>query len=121
MNKEELINKLQTTEEVLKKILAEDKNAIVISFEDQDRLQSLQNRNENILRKLKTDEFSVAIVGLEKAGKSTVGNALIKMAILPEYTERCTYTTTEIRAGDRDEAIISFYKHEQFNKNFQDM
>ena len=121
MNKEELINKLQTTEEVLKKILTEDKNAIVISFEDQDRLQSLQNRNENILHKLKTDEFSVAIVGLEKAGKSTVGNALIKMAILPEYTERCTYTTTEIRSGDRDEAIISFYKHEQFNKNFQDM
>ena len=41
--------------------------------------------------------------------------------VLPEYTSRCTYTTTEIRAGDTDVAEVYFYKRDDFNKNFKRM
>lgn len=72
---------------------------MIIGFDERERLRGLFERNKIILEKLKSREFTVAIVGLEKAGKSTLGNALINSEILPEYTERCTYTTTELRAG----------------------
>jgi len=58
---------------------------------------------------------------LEKAGKSTLGNALINSMVLPEYAARCTYTTTEIRAGDTDVAEVYFYSRDEFNKNFKRM
>ncbi|MBR5914649.1 MAG: dynamin family protein [Selenomonadaceae bacterium] len=81
----------------------------------------MQAANKKILKKLESREFTVAIVGLEKAGKSTLGNALINLMVLPEYTERCTYTTTEIRAGDTNIAEVYFYGIDEFNKNFQRM
>ena len=58
---------------------------------------------------------------MEKAGKSTLGNALINSMVLPEYAARCTYTTTEIRAGDTDVAEVYFYSRDEFNKNFKRM
>lgn len=46
---------------------------------------------------------------------------LLKVVLLPEYTARCTYTTTEIRAGNEDIAEIYFYSKEKFEENFQRM
>lgn len=40
---------------------------------------------------------------------------------LPEYTERCTYTTTEIKAGSKDTGEIIFYSNEEFQQDFQKM
>jgi ribosome biogenesis GTPase A len=51
------------------------------------------------IKKLKNNEFHVAIVGLEKSGKSTFLNAWLGCDILPNQAERCTYTTTEIRSS----------------------
>ena len=62
-----------------------------------------------MIQKLTNQEFTVAVVGFEKAGKSTLVNALLKLIVLPVYTERCTYTTTETRAGSNDTATIYFY------------
>ena len=50
----------------------------VDSKENKKLLDDMLGRNGKILRKLKNKEFSVAIVGLEKAGKSTLGNAIFK-------------------------------------------
>ena len=45
----------------------------------------------------------------------------LKLMVLPEYTERCTYTTTEIRAGKNDIGKIVFYNADEFNNDFISM
>lgn len=115
------IDKLSNAERVFAEIFKKDSEALVIQGDERTELETLQAANKKILDKLKSREFTVAIVGLEKSGKSTLGNALIKSMVLPEYTERCTYTTTEIRAGSTDVAEVYFYSREEFNKNFKRM
>ena len=58
------------------------------------QLRLYQAKCEKIYKKLDKNEFEIAIVGLEKAGKSTFGNALMENRILPDADERCTYTST---------------------------
>ena len=48
------------------------------------------------LERLKKREFRIAIVGLEKAGKSTFLNAWLECDLLPAKAARCTFTTTQI-------------------------
>lgn len=117
----QFINKLDRTEKLFNEIFEKDAHSLIINGENRNTLFDLRTRNDVILKKLKSKEFTVAVVGLEKAGKSTLGNALIKSLVLPEYAERCTYTTTEIRAGSVDEAVVSFYTRAEFNERFKDM
>ena len=93
-SREAFIQKMKKAKVTLEKILECDPARLVFSAEERSRLEGLMERNDKILTKLEKGEFTVAIVGLEKAGKSTLGNALLKDIFLPEYTERCTYTTT---------------------------
>ena len=100
---QKFITKLDETDGIFDEIIQKDPNGMVIPFgEERIELERLRKRNQKVLNKLRTREFTVAVVGLEKAGKSTLGNALLKRNILPEYTERCTYTTTKICAGNED-------------------
>jgi len=118
---QKFITKLDETDRIFEEIKSKDPNGMVIPFgEERDELERLRKRNQKVLNKLRTREFTVAVVGLEKAGKSTLGNALLKRNILPEYFERCTYTTTKICTGDQDHGKIYFYSAEQFKKNFAD-
>lgn len=119
--REQFIEKLRRTENLFSELSEIDNTGMVIGNDEIEALKKLQARNAEILKKLESKEFSVAIIGLEKAGKSTLGNALIKSIVLPEYTERCTYTKTEIRAGEEDKTEISFYNKEEFNQNFKKM
>ena len=48
------------------------------------------------LDRLRKREFRIAIVGLEKAGKSTFLNAWLECDLLPAKAARCTFTTTQI-------------------------
>jgi Dynamin family len=48
------------------------------------------------LERLKKREFRIAVVGLEKAGKSTFVNAWLDCDLLPSKNTRCTFTTTQI-------------------------
>ena len=48
------------------------------------------------LERLKRREFRIAVVGLEKAGKSTFINAWLECDLLPAKGGRCTFTTTQI-------------------------
>ncbi len=118
---QQFIQKLDKTEALFQELFEKDADGLIIRGEDRDALRELRRRNGKILDKLKSKEFTVAVVGLEKAGKSTLGNALIKSLVLPEYAERCTYTTTEIRSGNVDEAVVSFYSRAEFNERFKDM
>ncbi len=47
-------------------------------------------------KRLDKSEFRIAVVGLEKAGKSTFVNAWLGCDLLPAKSQRCTFTTTQI-------------------------
>lgn len=119
--RENLIDKLDRAGRSFEEIFKADNDGYVIQGDVRETLRNLQTANKKILDKLRSREFTVAIVGLEKAGKSTVGNALIKSMVLPEYRTRCTYTTTEIRAGKTDVAEVYFYTRAEFNEKFKRM
>ena len=111
---QKFIEKLEETDKIFEEILSKDPNGMIIPFgQERDELIRLRERNQRVL-------FTVAVVGLEKAGKSTPGNALLKRNILPEYSTRCTYTTTKICAGDQDHGKVFFYNREGFKNNFAD-
>lgn len=120
-SKQDFIDKLSNADRTFSEIFKIDAEGLVVQGEERAELERLQAANKKVLKKLQSREFTVAIVGLEKAGKSTLGNALIKSMVLPEYSERCTYTTTEIRSGDTDVAEVYFYSRDEFNKNFKRM
>lgn len=115
------IEKLAKEKAIYDKIREKDAKGMVINFEEREKLDELARRTDKVLQKLKSREFTVAVVGLEKAGKSTLGNAILKLDALPEYTERCTYTTTEIRAGSENMAEVFFYTQDEFNARLKDM
>ena len=121
LNREEFIRKLENVQNVFREIKDKDKRRLVIRYEDRNVLEKLVRSNERMIQKLQKHEFAVAVVGLEKAGKSTLANALLNLIVLPEYTERCTYTTTEIRSGSNDVAEVHFYSKERFENNFREM
>lgn len=118
---EKFIATLKEMDSLFEEIFEKDKSMLVINRDEHDTLKNLQQRNAKILNKLRNKEFTVSVVGLEKAGKSTLANALLKLTILPEYTERCTYTTTEIRAGEADSVEIAFYSNREFDEKFKSM
>jgi hypothetical protein len=54
------------------------------------------------LERLRKREFRIAVVGLEKAGKSTFINAWLECDLLPAKGGRCTFTTTQIYSVKHD-------------------
>lgn len=78
------------------------------------QLKNYQKRCEKLYNKLDKNEFEIAIVGLEKAGKSTFGNALMENRILPDADERCTYTSTCIRYG-QNRAVVTFFNRREMD------
>lgn len=54
------------------------------------------------LERLRKREFRIAVVGLEKAGKSTFINAWLECDLLPAKAARCTFTTTQIYSVTND-------------------
>lgn len=79
------------------------------------QLSVYQVKCEKLYKKLEKNEFEIAIVGLEKAGKSTFGNALMENRILPDADERCTYTSTCIRYG-QDCAVVKFFNNREMDE-----
>lgn len=120
--REKYIEKLEKQESFIGKILKMD-SGTVLSNELKKHIKDLKSESEIILRKLKNNEFEIAIVGLEKAGKSTFANALMENDLLPTKDIRCTFTSTQIEyAGDdKDEsALVTFYSADEFNRDFKD-
>lgn len=120
--REEYIAKLEGQIKAIDNILKMD-SGTVVSAELRKQLKALKTEAETVLRKLKNNEFEIAIVGLEKAGKSTFANALMENNLLPTKDLRCTFTSTQIEySGDDkdDSATVSFYTVEEFDKDFKD-
>jgi len=61
-----------------------------------DSLAKSEETARKQLDRLKKKEFRIAVVGLEKAGKSTFVNAWLGCDLLPTDSLRCTYTPTQI-------------------------
>jgi len=67
-----------------------------VTLEQKDILQKAGVPAEKLMHRLQNGEFRIAVVGLEKAGKSTFVNAWLNSDLLPAKTARCTFTTTQI-------------------------
>lgn len=118
----EYIEKLGNQISALTRILKMD-SGTVLSAETKENLRKMKAEAERLKRKLEKDEFEIAIVGLEKAGKSTFANALMKKCLLPAKDERCTFTQTMIEYsgdGEADSAVVSFYSVAEFNRSFRE-
>ena len=71
------------------------------------------------LERLHANRFEVAVIGLEKAGKSALLNAWLGQEILPSARERCTFTSTEIWSAqtEQDQLLsIQYYSREEINQ-----
>ncbi len=76
------------------------------------------------LERLKKREFRIAVVGLEKAGKSTFINAWLECDLLPAKAARCTFTTTQIYSvkNEADQKLeVQVKTEEQFSNLIQDL
>lgn len=116
--KDEYIKKLETQEICINKILRLRNQSDLIKKSLEEKLIKIQEKICNLKNKLKNNEFEIAIVGLEKTGKSSFANALIESNILPSKDSRCTYTSTCIRYGENI-AEVNFFEENEFNKEFQ--
>ncbi len=119
LEKEEYIAKLDNQIQVIDRILKMN-SGTVVSSELRRQLQNFRKEAEIVLKKLKDNEFEIAIVGEESSGKSTFANALMGNDILPRADKRCTYTSTRISYSDNDSADVSFYSRDEFNRDFTD-
>jgi predicted GTPase len=76
------------------------------------------------LERLQKREFRIAVVGLEKAGKSTFINAWLECDLLPAKQARCTFTTTQIYSviNDLQQKLEVYTKSDdQFFKLLEDL
>ena len=111
---QKLVGSIEKADGTFRRILDVDPDQLVISYGERAQIEKLIGRNERLLEKIRSQEFEIAVVGLEKAGKSTLSNALIRVNVLPAESERCTFTKTEIRSGTEDRAWGEFYTPEEF-------
>ena len=95
-------------------------NTRIIDAKMQSELEKKKRDAQKFLKKLEQREFEIAVVGLEKAGKSSFSNAILEIDVLPTADARCTYTSTCIRAGESDRAMIRFFSVDEFNGEFCD-
>ncbi|WP_031430172.1 dynamin family protein [Methylomicrobium agile] len=86
-----------------------------ITPEQKDKLRKAGEPAEKLMRRLQNGEFRIAVVGLEKAGKSTFVNAWLGCDLLPAKTARCTFTTTQIYSvpHDSEQRLETLPKTEQ--------
>lgn len=114
---DKLIKQVNNQQNILDVILDKNNQLNIISSSQIQDIANISNSNKKLLHKLETREFEIAIVGLEKAGKSTFANALIENNILPYAPERCTFTSTRLTNG-KDKALVEFYTEAEFNNIF---
>ena len=83
------------------------------------KLNSEYPRLKRQLERLRANRFEVAVIGLEKAGKSALLNAWLGQEILPSARERCTFTSVEIWSAEteHDQLLsIQYYSEEQIHQ-----
>lgn len=102
-----------------KLITLANKTGVDIPSDLLNRLNIERPRLNRQLDRLHANRFEVAVIGLEKAGKSALLNAWLEQEILPSARERCTFTSTEIWSAqtEQDQALfIQYYSKEEISK-----
>lgn len=105
----DLLSKLEEREDFLKEF------DIDISNSKKDEIRKAIKDLEYYKDKLEKDIIEVAFVGLEKAGKSTLINAIISKDILPSDNKRATYTITRVEYDENQRVEVTFYNEEELN------
>lgn len=121
LTKIELLEKLNKTNLMLIDILKNAQETDLLNEAQYKLLNATLDQNKEYQHRLEKENFEIAIIGTEKAGKSTFTNALIKSTFLPSAIERCTFTSTTIEYGENEEATIEIYSEEEFNTIFKDL
>ena len=117
--KQKLINKLKKSIETIEEMLNE--LGSLLTDEEKKDLRIRRENARDLKDKLETDKFEIAIIGTEKAGKSTFANALMNANLLPAYDPRCTYTSTKIGYSKENNTIITFYNEDEFDDYIRGM
>jgi hypothetical protein len=82
-------------------------------------LKDLSPQFRRQLHKLRENQFQVAVIGIEKAGKSLLLNGWLGVEVLPSMDERCTYTATEVRSAESGEEqyyTVHYYTQAEFDE-----
>lgn len=116
--KQQLVVKINQQNELIDGLVSQNYKVGLLNGEQLASLEEIKSKNQKYVHKLISNEFEIAIVGLEKAGKSTFANALIKSSVLPSAPERCTFTSTRLVSGG-DKATVQFYTETEFEEIFQ--
>ena len=103
LKKTVLLEKLEKSNLMLSTILEDHQENSLFTEENFKALNDAFSINQEYKKRLEKDDLEIAIIGVEKAGKSTFANALIKS----------TFTTIEY--GEHEEAIIELYSEKEFN------
>ena len=96
-----------------------NKTGVDMSPEMLQKLEHEHDRLNRQLERLRANRFEVAVIGLEKAGKSALLNAWLGQEILPSARERCTFTSTEIWSAqtEQDQLLsIQYYSKDEISK-----
>lgn len=118
-SKQELLDISNKNREVLK-VIGDLSN--VLSHDEKEKLDNLNKRFDDWNERLSDDRYRVAIIGTEKAGKSTFANSLLRKDFLPEDESRCTFTTTTIESSQtEDTAEIEFFTKNEFVQKFNSL
>jgi GTPase Era involved in 16S rRNA processing len=117
------LSKLEQNQQLIfkiKEIIALEGMKSPTIYEQRTEAEQLSIAIQRQIQKLRDDEFHVAVVGLEKSGKSTFLNAWLKSDLLPNQTTRCTFTTTEIRSAT---SVENQYLHIEYlsTREFEDL
>jgi hypothetical protein len=94
------------------------KTPLDLSPELLNKLNIERGRLQRQLERLRNNRFEVAVIGLEKAGKSALLNAWLGQEILPSARERCTFTSTEIWSAQTEHdqlLVIQYYSKDDIN------
>ena len=119
--REEYLDKLKTTKEVLAEVDKFEKYNLFNS-EELKELKKIQERSEFFYDKLEKGEIEVAIVGMENSGKSTFANAFVKIKeAFPTGSIRTTFTSTKMKYGKEDKAIVEFFTKQEFDEIFNEL
>jgi len=115
MSKDTALKVIDETMQAIERFHALDPAREILSFAEADALESQRVNLGRLRHKLATDELEVAVVGLEKAGKSKFSSAFVnKPGLFPSADERCTFTSTALRYGETDRAVVEFYTQKDF-------
>ncbi len=111
------LTRLEKTSVLSDKLMTlSNKTGVDMSPEMLQKLETEHARLNRQLERLRANRFEVAVIGLEKAGKSALLNAWLGQEILPSARERCTFTSTEIWSAqtEQDQLLsIKYYTREE--------